>query len=64
MVLRGLRGMGAVMYTEAGLWDSTLAKVSLRSVGEEDTTPISEVMSEGIGGGACLPRDCLIGMPL
>ena len=50
VVLRGLRGVGAVMYTEAGLRDSTLAKVSLRSVGEEDTTPISEVMSENIRG--------------
>ena len=52
--------MGAVMYTEAGLGDSTLAKVSLRSVGDEDTTPISEVMLErerGQRGAACLLRE-------
>ena len=46
-----------------------MAKVSLRSVGDEDTTPISEVMLEreregSEGQHASFERECLIGIPL
>jgi hypothetical protein len=43
----GLRGVGVVAYREAEMRDPTQIKVSLRSLGEEDTT----VISEAYGGG-------------
>ncbi|XP_078440627.1 DHHA1 domain protein [Wolffia australiana] len=43
----GLRGIGAVVYKVAELGNDQLLKVSLRSVGSEDTTPISQAFGGG-----------------
>ena len=43
----GLRAIGLLAYQEAGMPDLTMYKVSLRSIGEEDTT----VISSAFGGG-------------
>ncbi|KAL3824946.1 hypothetical protein ACJIZ3_020975 [Penstemon smallii] len=40
-----LRGIGAIVYRVPELENDQLLKISLRSVREEDTTPISEVLS-------------------
>jgi hypothetical protein len=42
--LHSLRGIGAVVYRVPGLENDRLLKISLRSVENEDTTPISEVV--------------------
>ncbi|CAA6663129.1 unnamed protein product [Spirodela intermedia] len=43
----GLRGIGAVVYKVSELGNDQLLKVSLRSVGPEDTTPISQAHGGG-----------------
>ncbi len=43
----GLRPIGAVLYVEPAMGDPSKVKVSLRSIGDEDTT----VMSAFFGGG-------------
>lgn len=43
----GLRAIGLLAYQEAGMPDMTVYKVSLRSIGDEDTT----VISSAFGGG-------------
>ncbi|CAN8288116.1 unnamed protein product [Cochlearia groenlandica] len=42
-----LRGVGAVVYRVPELGDETKVKISLRSVGEEDTTPVSQRFGGG-----------------
>lgn len=44
----GLRGIGAIVYSENDMEDKTKLKVSLRSLKDEDTTPIS--LAYGGGG--------------
>ncbi|GAB4821849.1 hypothetical protein N2152v2_008895 [Parachlorella kessleri] len=44
---QGLRGVAVVAYTEAAMNDPSKLKLSLRSVGDEDTTVISETYGGG-----------------